>query len=106
MNFGLKKVYVLFFVRNPKSKARLKSDNALLMKPAWRASSLLRRVKISATTGLLSLRRRPNSLYNKNPENSAVHDLSKNSMKIFLVGPEILSAAALKVSLRTKWVWL
>lgn len=49
MYWGLKKVYLRFLVRNPKSRARLKSDIALLRKPACLASSLDIREKISAT---------------------------------------------------------
>ena len=49
MNFGLKKVYFLFLVRNPKSSARLKSLMALFRNPACLASSLDISEKISAT---------------------------------------------------------
>lgn len=49
MYCGLKNVYFLFLVRNPRSKARLKSDMALFKKPACLASSRDIRVKISAT---------------------------------------------------------
>lgn len=49
MYCGLKKVYFLFFVRKPRSSARLKSDMALFRKPACLASSRDMRVKISAT---------------------------------------------------------
>lgn len=41
MNLGLKKVYFLFLVRKPRSRAKLKSLMALFKKPAWRASSRL-----------------------------------------------------------------
>lgn len=49
MYCGLKNVYFLFFVRKPRSRARLKSDIALFRKPACLASSRDMRVKISAT---------------------------------------------------------
>ena len=49
MNCGLKKVYCRFLVRKPRSRARLKSDMALLRKPACRASSRLIKEKMSAT---------------------------------------------------------
>lgn len=49
MYWGLKKVYFLFLVRKPRSRARLKSDMALFRKPACLASSRDIRVKISAT---------------------------------------------------------
>merc|ERR1719183_547879 len=49
---------------------------------------------------------RPSSLYRRKPENSAVQERSRNSIKILRVGPWMLSAAALKVSLRTKCFWL
>lgn len=49
MNCGRKKVYLRFFVRKPRSSARLKSDMALFRKPACRASSRDISVKISAT---------------------------------------------------------
>lgn len=49
MYWGLKKVYFLFFVRKPRSSARLKSDMALFRKPACLASSRDISVKISAT---------------------------------------------------------
>ena len=49
MYCGLKNVYFLFFVKNPRSSARLKSDMALLRKPACLASSRDINVKISAT---------------------------------------------------------
>jgi hypothetical protein len=75
------------------------------MKPAWRASSRDRSAKISATAGLVFFRRRASSLYKRKPENSAVHDRSRNSMKILRAGPWMESAAFLKVSLRTKCVW-
>ena len=136
-------------------------ERALLMNPAWRASSRASRVKISATTGLLFCRRRPSSLYSRKPENSAdgskgggesgekggkdvcargsleasapavhpsnhalarhalprpcplppghppaVHERSRNSMKMRRMGPWILSAACWKPSLRTKCFWL
>ena len=74
------------------------------MKPAWRASSRERSAKISATAGLVDFRRRASSLYRRKPENSAVQERSRNSMKILRAGPWMESAAFLKVSLRTKWV--
>lgn len=49
MNLGLKNVYFLFFVKKPRSRARLKSDMALFKNPACLASSLDIREKISAT---------------------------------------------------------
>ena len=49
MYWGLKNVYFRFFVKKPRSRARLKSDIALFKKPACRASSLDMREKISAT---------------------------------------------------------
>ena len=41
----------------------------------------------SATTGLVFFSRRPSSLYNRKPENSAVQERSRNSMKILRAGP-------------------
>ena len=45
------------------------------------------RLKISATTGLVFFKRRPNSLYSKKPLNSAVQLRSRNSMNILRVSP-------------------
>ena len=63
---------------SPHSKGRgggrllcVSPERALLMNPAWRASSRESSVKISATTGLLFFMRRPSSLYSRKPENSA-----------------------------------
>ena len=54
MYCGRKKVYFLFFVRKPRSRARLKSDMALFKKPACLASSRDMSVKISATVDVHS----------------------------------------------------
>lgn len=54
MYCGLKNVYFLFFVRKPRSSARLKSDMALFRKPACLASSRDMRVKISATVDIIN----------------------------------------------------
>uniref|UniRef100_A0A2P2JIV8 Uncharacterized protein n=2 Tax=Rhizophora mucronata TaxID=61149 RepID=A0A2P2JIV8_RHIMU len=62
MNFGLKNVYFLAFVKNPRSNARLKSDRPLFRNPACLASSLDMREKISATTGLVFFSLLPSSL--------------------------------------------
>lgn len=40
-----------------------------------------------ATQGFVALRRRPSSLYSRKPENSAVQERSRNSMKILRVSP-------------------
>lgn len=51
MYWGLKKVYLRFLVRKPRSRAKLKSDIALFRKPACLASSRDMSEKISATAG-------------------------------------------------------
>ena len=58
----LKNVYLRFFVRKPRSSARLKSLIALLRNPACLASSRDISVNTSATAGLLFFSLRPSSL--------------------------------------------